>query len=139
MKSVVGFDQLFDEFERISSFKHQTYPSYDIIKQSDSNYNINIALAGFSENEISAEVKEGILRISATPENGAKDDCSYIHQGIARRSFVREFRLADNIEVVNAEFSNGMLSIYLVKHVPEAEKPQKISIKSVKTISKKAA
>ena len=52
---------------------------------------------------------------------------------------MREFRLADNIEVVNAEFSNGMLSIYLVKHVPEAEKPQKISIKSVKTISKKAA
>ena len=97
-RSFVGFDNLFDEFERLSSYKEQSYPSYNIEKLSDSDYKITLALAGFTENDINAEVKDGILSIKAA-KNNDNQNASYIHRGIAERSFSRQFRLADNIAV----------------------------------------
>ena len=140
MKSFVGFDNLFDEFDRISSFKNQAFPAYDIQKISDSEYKISVALAGFSKDEVSAEIKEGILTIAASSQEDQNNITSYIHRGIAKRSFSRQFRLAENIDVVDAEMVNGMLVISLHRNVPEAEQPKQISIRSSdKSLSKKAA
>ena len=140
MKSFVGFDNLFDEFDRISNFKDQSYPAYDIKKVSDTDYKISLALAGFSENDINAEMKDGILTVTASSNEDDYEANTYIHRGIAKRPFSRQFRLAENIEVVDAELTNGMLIISLHKNIPEAEKPKQITIRnSVKSLSKKAA
>ena len=140
MRSFVGFDNLFDEIEKLSSFKEQTYPAYNIEKLTDSDYRISVALAGFSEKEINAEIKDGILYIEASMNNQTNNS-SYIHRGIAQRSFSRQFRLADNMEVTDAELINGMLIISLNRNIPEAELPKKIQIKTLsnKIFSKKAA
>ena len=139
-RSFVGFDNLFDEFERLSSYKEQSYPAYNIEKISETDYKISLALAGFSEKDIIAEVKDGVLSIKASLNNSI-DNSSFIHRGIAERSFSRQFRLADNIEVINAELVNGMLIISLHRNIPEAELPKQIEIKtpSRKILSKKAA
>ena len=140
MKSFVGFDNLFDEFDRITNFKDQSYPAYNIEKVSDVDYKISLALAGFNENEISAEMKDGVLTVIASSKNDEQDETTYIHRGIAKRSFSRQFRLAENVDVVNAELMNGMLIISLHKNIPEYKQPKKIAIKSyVKSLSKKAA
>ena len=140
MKSFVGFDNLFDEFERIADFKDQSYPAYDIQRVSETDYKISLALAGFSQKEINAELKDGILTITASSKKDEPDPSSYIHRGIAKRSFSRQFRLADNIEVADAELVNGMLIIHLNKNIPETEQPKQIAIRnSVKSLSKKAA
>ncbi len=139
-KSFVGFDNLFDEFDRIANFKDQSYPAYNIEKVSETDYKISLALAGFSEKDISAEMKEGILTISTSSTEDESKTTSYIHRGIAKRPFNRQFRLAENIEVVDAELINGMLVISLHKNVPEAEQPKLIPIRnSLKSLSKKAA
>ena len=140
MKSFVGFDNLFNEFERLSTYKEQSYPAYNIEKISESDYKISLALAGFSEKDIIAEVKDGVLSIKASLNNSV-DGASFIHRGIAERSFSRHFRLADNIEVTSAELVNGMLIISLHRNIPEAELPKQIEIKtpSRKILSKKAA
>ena len=139
-KSFVGFDTLFNEFERLSTYKEQSYPAYNIEKISESEYKISLALAGFSEKDIDAEVRDGVLSIKASLSNSV-DSSSFIHRGIAERSFSRQFRLADNIEVNNAELVNGMLVISLHRNIPEAELPKKIEIKTPtrKILSKKAA
>ena len=106
----------------------------------DSDYRISVALAGFSEKEINAEIKDGILYIEASMNNQTNNS-SYIHRGIAQRSFSRQFRLAENMEVTDAELINGMLIISLNRNIPEAELPKKIQIKTLsdKVFSKKAA
>ena len=140
LKSFVGFDHLFDEFDRTINFKDQSYPAYNIEKVSETDYKISLALAGFSEKEISAEMKDGILTVTTSSSNDDQDSTSYIHRGIAKRSFSRQFRLAENIEVKDAELVNGMLIISLYKNIPEAELPKQIEIKSsLKPLSKKAA
>ena len=140
MKSFVGFDNLFDEFDRIENFKDQSYPAYDITKMSDTAYKISLALAGFSEKDINAEMKDGILTVTASSREDEHESNTYIHRGIAKRPFNRQFRLAENVEVIDAELTNGMLIISLHKNIPEAEKPKQINIRSsVKSLSKKAA
>ena len=140
MKSFVGFDNLFDEFDRIENFKDQSYPAYDITKMSDTAYKISLALAGFSEKDINAEMKDGILTVTASSREDEHESNTYIHRGIAKRPFNRQFRLAENVEVIDAELTNGMLIISLHKNIPEVEKPKQISIRSsVKSLSKKAA
>ena len=138
MRSFVGFDSLFDEFERMSEYTDNKYPAYNIIKSGDEEYKIEIAVAGFNENDISIEVKKGLMTIEASK---SKHSSEYLHRGIAERSFSRQFRLADNIEVTNAELVNGMLIISLHRNIPEAELPKQIEIKtpSRKILSKKAA
>ena len=139
MKSFVGFDNLFDEFDRISNFKEQSYPAYDIEKVSDSEYKISLALAGFKEKDINVEVKDNELSISAS-RGDATQPGSFIHRGIAQRPFKRVFRLADNLEVTDAELMNGMLIISLLQSIPESAQAKQITIRSSgKSLTKKAA
>ena len=136
MRSFVGFDNLFDEFERMSSFTDNNYPAYNIIKTGDEDYKIEIAVAGFTENEISIEVKKGLMTVEASK---AKLSNEYLHRGIAERSFTKQFRLADNMEVKNADLRDGLLTVNLYREIPEAEKPKQIKINAPGLIKKAAS
>ena len=130
MSSFVGFDSLFEEIERVSSAKQNTYPAYDIKKESDTKFVIILALAGFSQDDLSVETKSGELTVYGAGEK--KSHTEFIHKGIAKRAFKRIFRLADYIKVDGAEFKDGLLSIFLHREIPEKELPRKITINNKK-------
>lgn len=128
-RSTVGFDSLANMLD--SAMQTNTtsgYPPYDIESVDEGKYKITVAVAGFSEDELDIQIENGVLTIS-----GKRDDekqGNYLHRGIAKRSFERKFQLADHVEVDNAELVNGLLQVSLLKEVPEALKPKKISIGS---------
>ena len=126
-RSFVGFDSLFDELEKVSNFKENSYPAYNIEKTGDLSYEITIALAGFKESQLSIEVEQSVLTISTVNEESLENR-NYIHKGIATRAFTKQFRLAENVEVDNASFENGLLVVKLHKNIPEADLPRKIEI-----------
>ena len=136
MRSFIGFDRLFDEFDRVSNFSESNYPAYNIIKTADEQYNIQVAVAGFSEEDIKVEVKDNLMTIDASKQNTSND---YLYRGIASRAFRKQFRLADNMEVENAELKDGMLSISLFRKIPESEKPRQIKINASGLIKKAAS
>ena len=126
-RSFVGFDSLFDELEKVSNFKENSYPAYNIEKTGELSYEITIALAGFKETQLSIEVEQSVLTISTLNEDPVENR-NYIHKGIATRAFTKQFRLAENVEVDNASFENGLLIVRLHKNIPEADLPRKIEI-----------
>ena len=135
-RQFVGFDSLFDELNEIATRKEPNYPAYNIAKDDEEHYRIEVALAGFSSDDISIETEKGVLKIEA---NKTEERANYIHQGIAQRGFSKMFRLAEHMKVANAQFVDGILTIALRREIPEAERPQKIAINNEpKKISKAA-
>ncbi|RBI76096.1 heat-shock protein [Roseovarius sp. TE539] len=130
-RATVGFDQIAEMMDRVlsSDVSQPTYPPYNIEKTDDDSYRISIAVAGFSENDLSVEVKEGALIVSARKAED-DDQRTYLHRGIATRAFERKFQLADHVRVTGATHADGMLHIELVREVPEALKPRQIEISS---------
>lgn len=128
-RATVGFDQIADLMDRATAkdVGQSSYPPYNIEKTADDGYRISIAVAGFAEDELSVEVKEKSLVISAKK---AKDetDRKYLHRGIATRAFERRFHLAEHVQVTGASHANGMLHIELLHQLPEALKPRNIQI-----------
>ena len=128
-RATVGFDQLADMMDRVLSndVSQPAYPPYNLEKTADDAYRISIAVAGFAENDLSVEVKENALVVSARK---SEDDQSrtYLHRGIATRAFERRFHLADHVRVEGASHADGMLHIDLVREIPEALKPRRIAI-----------
>jgi molecular chaperone IbpA len=104
-----------------------SYPPYNIESTGDNAYRLTMAVAGFGPDELEVIVKENDLTVSGKSKTEA-DRAKYLHRGIARRTFERHFQLADHIKVVGASLANGMLSVELVRDVPEAAKPRKIAI-----------
>jgi len=104
-----------------------TYPPYNIEKTDDDSYRISVAVAGFSADELSVEVRDGALIVSARKSEG-DDDRTFLHRGIATRAFERKFQLADHVKVTGASHADGMLNIDLTREVPEALKPRRIEI-----------
>ena len=128
-RSTIGFDRMFRLLDSMSGTGEAPgYPPYNIVKTDDDRYSITVAVAGFSEDELEVKVQDGQLTITSTPEKAEKEEVSYIHRGIARRAFELRFSLADYIEVTGASVDNGMLTIDLVRNVPEAMKPRTIAI-----------
>jgi molecular chaperone IbpA len=129
-RSTIGFDRLFSLFDQVSGFDAAPgYPPYNIERTGENTYRISVAVAGFSEDELSLEAKEGTLTIRG--EKQAKTDeqkAEPLYQGIAARAFERVFQLADHVEVKGAQLENGLLHVDLVREVPEAMKPRKIQI-----------
>ena len=128
-RATVGFDRIADLMDRALSADgpQPTYPPYNIEKTADDAYRISIAVAGFSADELSVEVKEGAVHVSA--RKAAEEEAKvYLHRGIATRAFDRRFTLADHVRVTGATHSDGMLHIDLVREVPEALKPRRIEI-----------
>ena len=128
-RATVGFDRVADLMDRVLSadVAQPTYPPYNIKKTSDDGYRISIAVAGFSPDELSVEVKENALVVAARKAEEA-DEHTYLHRGIATRAFERRFALADHVKVTGATTADGMLHIDLVREVPEALKPRRIEI-----------
>jgi molecular chaperone IbpA len=124
-RSSVGFDRLFDMLEN-SNFAGENYPPFDLIKLDDNRYRIEVAVAGFRSDdiEITSQQNQLLIRGQKGDENGSE----YVHRGIANRSFERRFALADHIQVRGADLKDGMLSIELVREIPEAMKPRAIEI-----------
>ena len=125
-RSTVGFDRLFNLLE--SGLREDDgYPPFDIVREGEDSYRITLAVAGFAPNEIEIVAQQNQLTV--TGKRAADDDQrDYLHRGIATRAFERRFQLADFIEVGQARFENGLLSIELKRVVPEAMKPRKIEI-----------
>src|SRR6056297_334876 len=109
-RATVGFDQIAEMMDRVlsSDVSQPTYPPYNIEKTDDDSYRISIAVAGFSENDLSVEVKEGALIVSARKAED-DDQRTYLHRGIATRAFERKFQLADHVRVTGATHADGML------------------------------
>ena len=128
-RSTIGFDRMFRLLDSMSGAgEAPAYPPYNIVKTGDDRYSITVAVAGFREDELEVKLQDGQLTITSTPEKDEKEEVSYIHRGIARRAFELRFSLADYIEVTGASVDNGMLTVDLVRNVPEAMKPRTIAI-----------
>ena len=124
-RQFVGFDTLFEELNALADRKESNYPAYNIAKDDDEHYRIEVALAGFSQDDINIQTEKGILTVEA---NKAEESGNYIHQGIAKRAFSKLFRLAEYMEVKDAQLVDGILTIFLQKEVPDADRPKKIAI-----------
>ena len=128
-RSTVGFDRLFDLLDSAGQFDTaQSYPPYNIERTDENHYRITLAVAGFGENDLNAEVREGVLSVQGKRESGGQEKSGYLYQGIAGRSFERRFQLAEHVEVRGAKLENGLLHIDLERVVPEEQKPRRIQI-----------
>ena len=126
-RNSVGFDRMFDLLDGLSKNDAGGYPPYNIERLSDDEYRITLAVAGFGDEDIDIIVHENTLTITG---KRAEEDTqrTYLHQGIAGRSFERRYQLADHVRIEGATLQNGLLNIELKREVPEAMKPRKISI-----------
>ena len=129
-RSTVGFDRLFDMLENSTNGNgSENYPPFDLIKLGDNQYRIELAVAGFRSDEIDITAQQNVLIVTGRKSEESEGKGSdYIYRGIANRSFERRFALADHIQVTGADMKDGLLSIELVREIPEAMKPKKISI-----------
>ena len=139
-RSTVGFDRLASILDQVmaADVGQNTYPPYNIEKTGDDAYRITLAVAGFSDDELSIEFREGQLVVTGRKAD-VEDKGNVLHRGIATRAFERRFQLADHVRAVEAGTENGLLHIDLVREVPEALKPRKIEIARGKAIESQAA
>lgn len=130
-RSTVGYDRLASLLD--SAFRSDAssfgYPPYDIEVVGDNHYAITLAVAGFSSDELSISAEQGVLTVKGEKKSEEKER-QYLYQGIAARSFERKFNLAEYVEVTGARLNNGLLTIGLVRELPEAMKPRSIDIQS---------
>jgi molecular chaperone IbpA len=126
----VGFDSVFDRFFDMDTTRDSGYPPYNIRKINEAQYVIEIALAGFSKDDIEVELTEGNLAVRSKKEEETNGDDSFVHKGIAKRSFLRSWTLSDDIIVQGADLKDGMLIINLEKVIPDEKKPRLIQIGS---------
>jgi molecular chaperone IbpA len=125
-RSTIGFDRLFDLAEIAQRAGEDNYPPYNIERLSDDRYQITLAVAGFSPDEISVTAEYNVVTIEGGKAEKAERE--YLYRGISARPFKRQFELADYVHVKSAGFDNGLLKIELVREVPEAMKPRRIDI-----------
>jgi molecular chaperone IbpA len=134
-RSTVGFDRLFSLLDQVTGLDATPgYPPYNIERTGDNAYRISVAVAGFSEPELTIEAKESTLLIRGEKKERTEEKKGEVlHQGIAARAFERRFQLADHVEVKGATLEHGLLHIDLVRQVPEAMKPRQIPISNGKS------
>lgn len=130
-RATVGFDRIADLMDRVltSDVTQSTYPPYNIEKTAEDAYRISIAVAGFSPEDLSVEVRDGALHVAAR-KSSEETPRNFLHRGIATRAFERRFALADHVRVTGATHEHGMLHLDLVRETPEALKPRRIEIAS---------
>jgi molecular chaperone IbpA len=128
-RSTVGFDRLFSALDQfVSADAAPTYPPYNIERTGENAYRITVAVAGFTEADLSIEVRENALTLKGERKADGEARPEFLHQGIAARAFERRFQLADHVQVTGAALENGLLHVDLVREVPEAKKPRRIEI-----------
>jgi len=127
-RSTVGFDRLFDLVESAQRAPDDHFPPYNIERLSEDRYQISLAVAGFSPDEITVTAEQNVVTIEGNkPEKSQRE---FLYRGISTRAFKRQFSLADYVQVKNASFDNGLLRIELAREIPEAMKPRHIAINS---------
>jgi molecular chaperone IbpA len=132
-RNTVGIDRLFDritqQYDHAASTNSTNYPPYNIVETGENNYEIQLAIAGFSEGEIDVSVTDGELIIVGEKQNKEPPEFYiYRHQGISAKKFVRTFNLSEHVEVNSAGVKDGILTVYLERKVPESAKPKSITI-----------
>jgi molecular chaperone IbpA len=130
-KFAIGFDSMFDDLLRIDSRQTDNYPPYNIVQITDDEFMISLAVAGFGQDNLKITKDKNLLVIEGNPVF-PNEEIKFLHKGIGSRSFRREFRLADHVDIVNAHLELGILSIYLKREVPEEERPKTIAISYTK-------
>ena len=127
----IGFDDVFDHFEKMfdSDFSAVNYPPYNIVKTGPEKYDIEVALAGYSKDDIRVDYSENQLTIKSVKEDKKGEEDGVLHKGIAKRFFSRTFTIADDVEVKDAELKDGLLKVSLKRIVPEGKEARQISIK----------
>lgn len=125
----VGFDEVFDSLFNPNFNRVNNYPPYNIVKQAEDHYVIEMAVAGFVEDELSVELNGRTLVVSGTKQDSRPNDI-FMHKGLAERNFENRFTLAPNVVVGDVKLAHGMLRIFLDRHIPDEEKPKKFSINS---------
>lgn len=145
-RSTVGFDRLFSLLDTLGQPDQSapTYPPYNIDRTGENSYRISMAVAGFSETDLSIEAKQNVLTVRGEQTPADDENVEVLFRGIASRAFERRFQLADHVEVRNANLENGLLHIELVREIPEAMKARTIEItgkepKQIDTKVKKSA
>ncbi len=129
-RSAIGFDRMFEELNRtFANSKQGNYPPHNIVQVNETNFVVEVAVAGFAESEINVELADNVLTVTGEKVKDAEKSApTYLHQGISNRNFARDFTLADNVEVRGAVVENGILSVSLELVVPEEKKPKKIAL-----------
>ena len=135
----VGYDNIFDHFERMFdddffgvNVPSVNYPPYNIVKTGENKYNVEVALAGFSRDDINVEFADGMLTIKSKDKKESEDtdaNGNVIHKGISKRYFSKSFTIADDVEINGAELKDGLLKVSLERVIPESKKPKLIEIK----------
>jgi len=136
----VGFDRFNDLFETLSEPQNKSsFPPYDIVKVTENDYQITMAIAGYDKSDISITLENETLTIAASHDNEKLEKehakREYLHRGIAKRNFSQKFRLADHMKVKGADMMNGLLTININREIPEEKKPQKIMINTRQTMN----
>ena len=130
-RSTIGFDRLFNLVETAQRAAEDNYPPYNIERIADDRYQITLAVAGFSPDEISITAEQNVVTVEGTKVEKAERE--FLYRGISTRQFKRQFSLADYVQVRGASFDNGLLKVELVREVPEAMKPRRIAINGAPT------
>lgn len=129
-RNSVGFDRLASMLASATRLEQgNSFPPYNIKSEDENKYQITMAVAGFSRDNLDITSEQNVLTVSGNREQESEDDSEYLYRGIATRSFQRRFNLADHVRVTGAELENGLLHIYLERELPEAMKPRSIEIK----------
>lgn len=126
-RSYIGVDRVANMLDSLDKTDSATFPPYDIEVVGENRYRISMALAGFKQDEIRIEQAENCLTVTGVREISSTDS-TFLHQGIAKRNFERRFQLAEHVEVVSANYQDGLLHIDLVREIPETKKPRQIAI-----------
>lgn len=129
-RHAIGFDRMFEELNRtFSNSKSGNYPPHNIVRVSDTKFAVEVAVAGFAESEINVELADNVLTVTGQKvKDEEQTSPEYLHQGISNRDFVRDFTLAENVEVRGATVKNGILTVDLELVIPEEKQPKKIAI-----------
>lgn len=123
----LGFDNMIKQLEHISQHANDSYPPYNVLQMDERNYEVELAVAGFSKEDLSIEVKDNVLTVEGSRERKRKDDM-FVYRGISSKRFSRSFRLSEYAEVSGADLRDGILTICVEVKLPEEEKPKQISI-----------
>jgi molecular chaperone IbpA len=131
-RSTVGFDRLFSTLDQLGGVESSvpSYPPYNIARTGENAYRISVAVAGFTDADLSIEAKENTLTIHGEKQTNDEETGEVLYQGIAARAFERSFQLADYVQVKGASLENGLLHVDLVREIPEAMKPRAVPITS---------
>jgi molecular chaperone IbpA len=121
----IGFDNMMSELMRMTETQHSNYPPYNIIQDGEDEFSIELAVAGFAQGEVTLTLEKNILSVTGARTIGERN---YLHKGISDRGFVKEFTIAEHVEIVGASQKNGILKIDLKRIVPESHAPKTIDI-----------